>query len=138
MADSPPRRASKQVDWTVLIIDDTRDNLEIAEAALKYFGAKVYTALNGRDGLALLKEIHPTVILLDIRMPNIDGWQVFHTLRAHPETEAIPVIAVTAHAMDGDKVRILEAGFNGYIAKPFDVFKFVPEIERILMQTSSD
>jgi len=115
-------------DWIVLVVDDMPDNLVVAQLALKYHGAQVFTATNGQEGLDLLQQVQPTVILLDIRMPTMDGWQMFEILRGSPETRDIPVIAVTAYAMDTDKERILAAGFDGYLAKPFNVVTFVSEI----------
>ena len=122
------KRVLNASDWVVLIIDDMPDNLVVAQLALKYHGAQVYTATNGQEGLDMLLQIRPTVILLDIRMPTMDGWTMFDILRGNPETRDIPVIAVTAYAMDTDKERILAAGFDGYLAKPFNVVTFVADI----------
>lgn len=116
--------------WVVLIVDDTPDNLEVARTALQFHGAQVHTATNGIEGLRKLEEIEPTVILLDIRMPKMDGWTVFRTARGNPATAHIPIIAVTAYAMDNNRDDLLRAGFDGYIAKPFDVSDFVEEIAR--------
>lgn len=124
--------ASFARDWVVLLIDDMPDNLVVAQLALKYHGAQVYTAANGQDGLDLLEQIRPTVILLDIRMPTMDGWTMFEILRGNPETRDIPVIAVTAYAMDTDRDRILDAGFDGYLSKPFNVVTFVADIADVL------
>lgn len=124
--------ASFARDWVVLLIDDMPDNLVVAQLALKYHGAQVYTAANGQDGLDLLEQIRPTVILLDIRMPTMDGWTMFEILRSNPATSDIPVIAVTAYAMDSDRERILNTGFDGYLSKPFDVVTFVADIAGVL------
>ncbi|NJL58220.1 response regulator [bacterium] len=119
-------------DWVVLLVDDTPDNLIVAETTLNYHGAAVYTASSGSEALRLLNDIQPTVILLDIRMPGMDGWKVFENLRANPQTASIPVIAVTAYAMDRDRDEVLARGFDGYIAKPFDVMAFIDTIGDIL------
>lgn len=118
---------------TILVVDDAPDNIVIARTALNFYGAHVYTATNGEEGIRLLQEILPTLILLDIRMPTMDGWTMFRKIRENPSLTAIPVIAVTAFAMDGDRDRILETGFNGYISKPFNLKTFVLEIETILL-----
>ena len=135
-----PNQVANARDWVVLLIDDMPDNLVVAELALKYHGAQVFTATNGQEGLDLLQQIRPTVILLDIRMPTMDGWTMFDILRATPETRDIPVIAVTAYAMDTDKERILATGFDGYMAKPFNVVTFVSEIATVLnsVQATAD
>lgn len=118
--------------WVVLIVDDMPDNLMVAELALKFHGAQVLKATNGEEGLAVLRQVQPTVILLDIRMPTMDGWKMFEILRASPETAHIPVIAVTAYAMDSDRDRVFAAGFDGYLSKPFNVVTFVADIADVL------
>lgn len=121
-------------DWVVLVVDDTMDNRVVAETVLKFNGAIVYTAENGQTALDLLarEEIQPTVILLDIRMPQMNGWAVFKSVRENPNIAHIPIIAVTAYAMDHDKDEILAAGFDGYISKPFNVFNFIEEIQQFV------
>ena len=130
-----PAKASKiAADWVVLIVDDTQDNLAVARTALQFHGAEVHTASNGEDGLERLNTMKPTVILLDIRMPKMDGWAMFKSVRENPEIADIPIIAITAYAMESDRDEILQAGFDGYIAKPFDMFTFVDEIARLIHQ----
>ncbi|GAB4471829.1 MAG: response regulator [Anaerolineae bacterium] len=120
--------------WVVLIVEDEPDNLDVACQVLMFFGAEVHTATNGIEALARVKEIKPTFILMDLSMPKMDGWKAFAKLRSNPETAAIPVIALTAHAMDSDKKRVNEAGFNGYITKPFMIETFVADIKNCLKQ----
>lgn len=129
-----PSRLPEATDWVVLIIDDTPDNLALAKAALEFHGAQVYTATNGEEGLAQLKTLRPSVILLDIRMPKMDGWAMFKSLRENREIAHIPVIAITAYAMDSDREDILRGGFDGYISKPFNIFSFVDEINQVVSQ----
>ncbi|MBI5667301.1 MAG: response regulator [Chloroflexi bacterium] len=117
-------------DWTVLIVDDEPDNRVIAEKVLSFNGAKVSTAENGRLGLAALETLSPSFILLDLSMPEMDGWEMLKCLRADSRWSAIPVIALTAHAMLGDRERVMQAGFDGYIAKPFRLSTFMAEILR--------
>lgn len=118
--------------WVVVIVDDTPDNLIVAKTALNYYGAQVHTATNGEDGLALLETVTPTVVLLDIRMPRMDGLTMIKHIRANPRTAHLPVIAVTAYAMNSDKDEILKTGFDGYMPKPFDMFTFVADIEKCI------
>lgn len=134
MKDRIPNLGKIAAGWVVLIIDDTPDNLTVAMTALKFHGAEVHTARSGETGLDLLQTIRPTLILLDIRMPFMDGWTTFRILRDNPVTARIPVIAITAYAMEGDQEKTLEAGFDGYISKPFDMFTFVSTIDQILRQ----
>ncbi len=123
--------------WVLLIVDDAPDNLMVAKTALQFHGAEVHTAVNGEDGLELLKKLQPTAILLDIRMPKMDGWAMYQSVRENPTTARTPVIAITAYAMESDRDEILNAGFDGYIAKPFDLFTFLQDIERFVTQAKA-
>jgi two-component system cell cycle response regulator DivK len=116
--------------WTVLIVDDQPDNLAIARKVLGFGGATIHTAENGVEGLAVLDKIAPSFILLDLSMPKMDGWDMLKKVRENLDTQHIPVIALTAHAMAGDRERVMEAGFDGYIAKPFRLSTFMSEILR--------
>lgn len=114
--------------WTVLIVDDAPDNVEVARKVLSFNGSTVHIAEDGILGLAKLQEIDPTFILLDLSMPNMDGWQMLTEIRQLPAYKDLPVIALTAHAMEGDREKVLEAGFDGYIAKPFRLASFLQDI----------
>jgi len=116
--------------WFVLVVDDEPDNRSIASKVLTYGGAKVYTAANGVEGLSVLEQFIPSFILLDLSMPGMDGWEMCRKVRGNPKTQSIPIIALTAHAMAGDRERVLESGFDGYIAKPFRLSTFMSEILR--------
>lgn len=118
--------------WSVLIVDDEVDNLGVPEGILSFSGATVKTAVNASDGLKLLEDWLPTFVLLDLAMPNMDGWQMHKLLRKNERTKDLAVIALTAHAMLGDKQRVLDAGFDGYISKPIDIDRFVGEIKEWL------
>lgn len=120
-------------EWTVLIVDDAPDNVEVARKVLSFQGAEVHIATNGLSGLAKLAEIEPpTFILLDLSMPSMDGWQMLNEIRANPQLANMVVIALTAHAMEGDRERVLDAGFDGYIAKPFRLNSFINSIMECL------
>lgn len=124
-------------DWVVLIVDDEPDNLNVAQKVLSFGGADVHIARNGVEGLAKLSEVKPTFILLDLSMPEMDGWEMFRQTRARAEFANMPIIALTAHAMQGDKERVIEAGFNGYIAKPFRINSFLDDIKQALSNFTS-
>jgi CheY-like chemotaxis protein len=126
----------KAAGWIVLIVEDEPDNLGIPETILSFYGAQVYTAEDGIEGLKVLERVTPTLVLLDLSMPRMDGWEMIKIVRADPRTARIPIIALTAHAMQGDRERALEAGFNGYITKPFWIETFWDEIERCLGELS--
>ena len=123
--------------WTVLVVDDEPDNLEVASRLLMLFGAKVYTAQDGEAGLEILKDIVPTLILSDLSMPKKDGWELLIVIREQKKFTGIPVIALTAHAMAGDKERALNAGFDDYITKPIKVESFFADIQRCLTKRAT-
>ncbi|MGB7342296.1 MAG: response regulator [Phototrophicaceae bacterium] len=119
-------------DWIVLIVDDEPDNLGVAQKVLSYGGAEVHIARNGVEGLAVLSTLKPTFILLDLSMPEMDGWEMFERTRDNNDFSDVPIIALTAHAMAGDKERIEEAGFDGYIPKPFRINSFMEDIQETI------
>lgn len=116
------------VNWQVLIVDDHLDSLEVAALTLEHNGAQVMTAENGEEGLTILETFRPTFILLDLSMPVLDGWGMLYRLRQDPELAHIPVIALTAHAMAGDRELVLDAGFDYYFSKPFSPFTFLDDL----------
>jgi len=115
-------------EWTILIVDDEPDNLGVARKVLQFNGAEVHIARNGLEGLSVLENITPSFVLLDLSMPEMDGWAMFKSIRSKNNFQQMPIIALTAHAMSGDKERVLEAGFDGYIAKPFRIQSLLEEI----------
>jgi CheY-like chemotaxis protein len=133
---------SEIASWTVLIVDDEPDNIGVAQKILSFYGAQVHIASNGLEGLRILEAIRPTFVLMDLAMPNMDGWGMLREMRANPRTTQIPVIAVTALTMQGDRERVMEAGFDEYIAKPFRLDSFINQIkgcmERLATAEKSD
>ncbi len=125
-------------DWTVLIVDDEPDNLGVAQKVLLYNGAQVHIARNGLEGLTALNDMTPTFILLDLSMPEMDGWEMFEKVRSMPALARVPIIALTAHAMTGDRERVFEAGFNGYIPKPFRINTLLEEIQKCLREFNGE
>jgi len=123
--------------WKILVVDDEPDNLLLVEITLGLQGATIYTALSAQEGLALLPTIQPTFILLDIAMPRMDGYEMLKQLRLRPDTVHLPIIALTAHVQSDDRARVLNAGFNGHISKPFEVTLLATHIQEILDQTSN-
>lgn len=122
--------------WTVLVIEDDADNLDLVRRVLTYHQATVYVARNGEGGLKILDNVTPTFILLDLSMPGMDGWTVIRQIRSRPETARLPVIALTAHAMNGTREQVLAGGFDGYISKPFQVTDFLNQIRGCVKNVS--
>lgn len=116
----------------ILIIEDNPANAELMAYLLTAFGHEPLTAHDGESGLALARAQRPDLILCDVYLPGLDGYGVVRALRADPALDRTPVLAATALAMDGDRERLLEAGFNGYISKPIEPDRFVPELEQWL------
>jgi two-component system cell cycle response regulator DivK len=114
--------------WTVVIVDDEPDSLEVARILLELCGATVYTALNGQEGLQLALKHRPKLIISDLSMPGMSGWQLLHELKSNGLTRDIPVIALTAHAMEGDRARGFAAGFHNYLTKPLLPETFVHDL----------
>ena len=114
------------------MIEDNPTNLELMVYLLTAFGHEAFQALDGEEGLQLASSERPDLILLDIHMPRMDGYEVVRHLRETPECEAIPVVAVTALAMVGDCEKILASGFSGYIAKPVDPQNFATQVQGFL------
>ncbi|MBI5931766.1 MAG: response regulator [Chloroflexi bacterium] len=118
--------------WVVLVVDDEPDNLEVVATVLSFFGMTVKRATDGVQGLELLETITPTLILLDLAMPHMDGWRMFQIIRSMPHLQQVPVVALTAHAMIGDEERVLAAGFDGYLSKPVNLPTLVQDIEQAI------
>ncbi|EFO80953.1 response regulator receiver protein [Oscillochloris trichoides DG-6] len=120
----------------VLIIEDNPANLELMHYLLDAFGHEVRSATDGMTGLTLIQHDPPAVIVCDIQIPHLDGLALARRLKADPALRHIPLIAVTAQAMVGDRERILEVGFDGYIPKPINPECFVQQVEAFLGQDS--
>lgn len=123
--------------WKVLLVEDDPDNVLLAEQVLSFYGATVMSASDGQQGLAHLSKLAPTFILLDLAMPHMDGWEMIKKIREDPQTAHIPVIAVTAHAMQEDREKALAGGFDGYIVKPYAISSLVRDIKACLAKTKT-
>lgn len=116
----------------ILIIEDNPTNLELMTYLLEAFGHLPVTAADGPTGLDIARRDNISLIICDIQLPHMDGYEVVHQLKNDVHLRHIPVIAVTAYAMVGDRDKALNAGFNGYMAKPIDPEMFVAQIEKLL------
>jgi CheY-like chemotaxis protein len=114
--------------WQALAVDDDLDSLDVIRLTLSFHGADVITANGGEQALELLKTLQPTIVFLDLSMPGIDGWSLLHHIKNELELEETPVVALTAHAMKGDRERVLEAGFDYYMTKPFSPLTFMDDL----------
>jgi len=117
---------------TLLIIEDNEQNFYLMRFLLEKSGFTVIGAETGREGLEKALHAMPRAVLLDIQLPEMDGYAVAAELKKHGELEGVPIIAVTSYAMAGDRERILAAGATGYIEKPINPETFVEEIRKYL------
>ncbi|MBN1427573.1 MAG: response regulator [Anaerolineae bacterium] len=124
--------------WLILLVDDEPDSLEVAARWLKLAGASVLTANDGKLGLEVAMTQRPDLILTDLSMPVMDGWEMQQALKHNPMTACIPVIALTAHALPNIRDQVLSAGFAAHIAKPFEPRKFISEVLQIVQGAGHD
>lgn len=117
---------------TVLVIEDNEQNLYLVTFLLEQSGFEVVAARSGPEGIALAASAQPDLILLDIQLPEMDGYAVARALRQNPRLKDVPVVAVTSYAMVGDRERTLAAGCTGYLEKPINPDTFMGEISRFL------
>jgi CheY-like chemotaxis protein len=116
----------------ILVVEDYPDNLALMTYLLSAAGHDVRGAVTGRQTVTTAREELPDIVVLDIQLPDMDGYQVLAELRADPSTASVPVVAVTAYAMVGDRDDALAAGFDGYLPKPITPRTFAQTIESYL------
>ncbi len=116
----------------ILIIEDNEKNIYLLTFLLEHSGFQVLQARSGEVGLQLAEEERPHLVLLDIQLPQMDGYEIARRIRATPAIAEVPIVAVTSFAMVGDRERVLEAGCTDYIEKPIDSDTFVDRISRHL------
>ncbi len=117
---------------TILVIEDNEQNLYLATFLLERHGYAVAPARSGPEGIALAEQIDAALVVLDIQLPLMDGYDVARALRRQPALDTVPIVAVTSYAMVGDRERALAAGCDGYIEKPINPDTFMAQIEQHL------
>ena len=123
-------RTSKPAETPlVLVVDDNEDNREVAVQALLHSGFRVDTAVDGEEGLRKAVDLHPAAVVMDLSMPNMDGWKATAAIKGAPELADICVIVVTAHAQAEDHTRALDAGCDRFLVKPVDPLVLVSEVQ---------
>ena len=118
----------------LLLVEDHEEIWDFLSRRLKRRGFEVTVATDGQEGLDQARALKPDVMLLDMNLPTLDGWSVAKELKADAATAGIPIIALTAHAMSGDKERALAAGCDDYHPKPIDFSRLVGQIEAIVLK----
>ncbi|HSJ85782.1 MAG TPA: response regulator [Anaerolineales bacterium] len=122
---------------TILYVEDNPDNRTLVRRILLSEDYSLLEAANASDALNILKKERPDLILMDINMPDMDGYTLTAKIRAMPGFERIPILALTANVMRGDKEKTLEAGCDGYIQKPIDIDQLIREVERFLLRRTN-
>jgi CheY-like chemotaxis protein len=118
----------------ILVVEDNEKNRKLVRDVLTFKGYRIIEAETGEDGVRLTQERHPRLVVMDIRLPGIDGIEALSRLRSHPATRTIPVMAMTASVMTEDRQKITDAGFDAYHSKPFRVRDFVSAVEQLLQR----
>jgi CheY-like chemotaxis protein len=118
----------------ILLVEDNEMNRDMLSRRLIRNGYEVVMALDGRQAVEMASEENPDLIIMDMSLPVIDGWEATRQVKAAPETRAIPVIALTAHAMAGDREKAIEAGCDDYDTKPIDLPRLLGKITMLLQK----
>jgi two-component system cell cycle response regulator DivK len=116
----------------ILIVEDNELNRDMLTRRLERRGYEIVAAADGEQGLYMARQTSPNLILMDMSLPVLDGWEASRRLKSAPETSAIPIVALTAHAMSGDRERALEAGCDDYDTKPVEFPRLLLKIEALL------
>jgi len=118
----------------ILVVEDTEDNRRILRDLLTRAGFELIEAVDGESGVSMATAHRPDLILMDIQLPGFDGYEATRRIRANPDTQKIPIIAVTSYALSGDESKALAAGCDGYVAKPFSPRKILAMVQEFLPQ----
>lgn len=118
--------------YTLLLVEDNEDNRIIYSTVLRHAGYNVVEAFDGTQAIELARSVLPDLILMDISIPGVNGWEATRILRHDPATSTIPIIALTAHALADDRARATEVGFTAYLAKPIEPRAVLAEVRRWL------
>ena len=129
--------ASPESKGTILYVEDNPDNRLLVRRVLLSEDYSLLEATDAMDALNVLKTTHPDLILMDINMPDMDGYTLTAKIKSLPGFERVPILAVTANVMRGDKEKTLEAGCDGYIQKPLDIEQLTREIEKFLSRRTN-
>lgn len=116
----------------VMHVEDNPDNRMLVRRLLNAFGYQVLEAENATQARALVQTVRPDLILMDINMPDVDGYTLTNELKMLPNLIGVPIVAITANVMKGDRERTLSAGCDGYIEKPIDVDRFLEQVEQFI------
>lgn len=120
--------------WQVLIVEDEPDSMDVVQEVLGYYNISTHSAYSAEEALELMQTLQPTLLILDLALPMMDGWGLLSTLRSNPNTAHIPAVAVTAFHSANVAQEAIRAGFAAYFPKPIEATSFVRELERVLSE----
>lgn len=120
----------------ILYVEDNEDNIYVVKNRFARVGLTVVVAMDGEQGVAMAAAEKPDLILMDLRMPVLDGWEATKRIKANPDTTHIPIIALSAHAMTGDRERALQAGCDDYDTKPVELPRLLGKVRALLPKGS--
>jgi len=120
----------------ILVVDDNALNLQLACDALEMAGYQTFSAMNGQEAIDMVLTVHPALVLMDLRMPVMNGKEAMQALKAMEQTRHIPIVVLTASAMVGEREKLLAIGFDGYISKPIDLATFANKVAEFLTKSS--
>lgn len=119
----------------ILVVEDNLDNYELVRTILELAGYDTFLAVNGRDGVTAARKQKPDLILMDMSLPEMDGWDATKLIRQDSETAHIPMIALTVHTLPIERRRALEAGVDAYLPKPYDASQLIRLVESTLKES---
>lgn|SRR5574341_735458 len=129
------KKSDRPSDWQILIVEDEYDSLAVLTQALEHNGVRVHSAGNGRECLEVLHRVRPTLVIMDLQLPEMDGWQALAAIRADPQTASVPVVAVTAYHSATVAEDAVKAGFDAYFPKPLDLASFINSLAAIISRS---
>ena len=138
MVSPTDEQKQRNAQRAVLLVEDNLHNRRIFSGILTHFGFEVREATDGEEALEMVQADPPDLILMDLSLPVMDGWEATRRIKAIPKLQHIPILALTAHAMAGDRERALEAGCDGYLSKPISPKAVATEVERVLAEGAGE
>lgn len=121
-------------EWRVLVVEDEFDSIQMVSKILQHHGAEVHVAHDGRDCIEMLQTLRPTFVIMDLALPQMDGWETLALIRNNPDTATLPVVAITAYHSVSVAEDALRAGFNAYFPKPLDTGAFIRQLANVVDQ----
>ena len=118
--------------WQIIVVEDEFDSIQMVSEILRFYGAQVLVAHNGKECLALLNKSHASLVLTDLAMPEMDGWETLSAIRANPLTEKIPVVAISAYHSVDVAEQAMAAGFDAFFPKPVSPKTFVHSLAEVI------